>query len=51
MDAEKNINYAKKQADSASEAASEILKEQVPQSSQYGAKIEVNEDNDIDLPF
>lgn len=51
LEMERKRNDAKKQADAAAEAAAEILKEQVPQSSQYDAKIEVNEDNDIDLPF
>ena len=51
IDAERKRDEAKKQADAAAEAASEILKEQAPQSRQEMPKIEVTEDNDIDLPF
>ena len=51
LEAEKKRNDAKKQADAAAEAAAEVLKEQVPQSVQYGASMEVDEDNDMKLPF
>ena len=51
LEAEKKRNDAKKQADAAAEAAAEVLKEQVPQSVQYGASMEADEDNDMKLPF
>lgn len=47
LEAEKNKNEAKKKVDEAAEAAAEVLKERVAEQ----PKVEISEDNDIELPF